>query len=130
MSNANPRPDAGSDPGTDAEAVQEWTIKHVKEQLYDYDFFTLLTYVAKDVKMRGPGVTRARTADEEEWRADFDTVEPSEEPVFRAHLTPRLTGSASQFRVQISWTDPDGGRHSGWYEIPHPGRKNPKLKFG
>jgi hypothetical protein len=104
-----------------------WKIEHVEEQLYD--IFTYLPYTATAVKMRGPGVTNAHTVGEEEWRQDFDRVEPSEDAVLRAALTPRSTGSPAKAEVQISWSDPDEGWHSGWYDVPLPGRTNPNLKF-
>jgi hypothetical protein len=115
--------------GTEATAYDDgrWEIKHVTKQLYD--LFTHLSYTATDVKMWGPALTDAQTVGEDEWRADFESVEPCEEPVIRAPLATRRTGYASLHRVQISWTEPDERRHTGWYNVPNPTRSSPKLRF-
>ena len=97
-----------TDAAADGDVIEEsdgWRIGHTQGQ--QYDFFTLLTYLATDVKMRGSGITDAQTGDDEQWRSNFDEVERSEEPVMRAQLTPRRAGAPQRLRVQISWTDPD-----------------------
>lgn len=107
-----------------ADTSEDWAIEHVEEQLYD--IISLLTYDAKDVKMRGPNVTDAATVGEDEWSEDYDSVEAGER--IRAPLSPRLTGNPATFQLQISWTDTNNQRHSGWYKIPHPGRTRPDLR--
>jgi len=103
-----------TDAAADGDVIEEsdgWRIGHIQGQ--QYDFFTLLTYLATDVKMRGSGITDAQTGDDEQWRSNFDEVERSEEPVMRAQLTPRRAGAPQRLRVQISWTDPDRRRTVG-----------------
>ncbi len=58
-----------TDAAADGDVIEEsngWRIGHIQDQ--QYDFFTLLTYIATDVKMRGSGITDAQTADDEQWR--------------------------------------------------------------
>ena len=47
-----------TDAAADGDVIEEsdgWRIGHIQGQ--QYDFFTLLTYLATDVKMRGSGIT-------------------------------------------------------------------------
>jgi len=47
-----------TDAAADGDVIEEsdgWRFGHIQGQ--QYDFFTLLTYLATDVKMRGTGIT-------------------------------------------------------------------------
>jgi hypothetical protein len=93
--------------GIDAEAVEEWTIKHFEEQLYD--IVSMLDYDAKDVKMWGPNATDPTTVEQEEWRETFETVEPGERLARRrrrARCHSLIAVSASSYDSRCGNTDP------------------------
>lgn len=110
-----------------ADASEDWAIEHVKDQTYDV--VSLLGYDAKDVVFEGPNVAVARIdfgGGAKIWRKTYEIIEAG--AYVHEHLTPRLTGQPSTFRLEISWTDAKGDRRSGTYTIPQPGRTRPDLR--
>jgi predicted nucleotide-binding protein len=110
-----------------ADASGDWVIEHVTEQTYDV--INSLDYDATDVQFDGPNIAVARIdfGLNRPWHKNHDVIEAGAH--VQESLTPKLTGQPSTFRLEISWTDPKGERHSGSYTIPQPGRSRPDLRL-
>jgi predicted nucleotide-binding protein len=109
-----------------ADASGDWVIEHVTEQTYDV--INSLDYDATEVQFDGPNVAISRIdfGLNSPWRKNHEVIEAG--AYVQESLTPKLTGQPSTFRLEISWTDPKGERHSGSYTIPQPGRSRPDLR--
>ena len=118
-----------TDAAADGDVIEEsngWRIGHIQDQ--QYDFFTLLTYLATDVKMRGSGITDAQTGDDEQWRFKFRRsraiggtrdASPVDTAACRCATAPQGSDFLDRSRPPT---------HSGWYDIPHPVRTDPRLR--